>query len=171
MSPYMTFALLVSIVWAQMTVMPRAALGSAAPFLPLIAVVCWGILRGPNAGLAWAIVIGLMLDQMSPSPIGMYTVPLVVCAGVLLFGRRILLSHSIAVPAALVFVATFVYVLAQEALIGIGGGHVPWSPNTQFGLIAPRIALNLLWFPAVFFPLRAIARRIGGPRIGLGWEG
>ncbi len=171
MNPYATFAILLSIVWAQQALMPHTALGSAAPFLPLIAVVCWGLLRGPNAGLAWALIAGLMLDQLSPSPVGMYTLPLVVGAGVLLIGRRVLFSQNVVVPAALVSIATLVYVIAQETLIRGDGGHVPWALETQFALIAPRIVLNLLWFPAIFFPLRALARRIGGPRIGLGWEG
>ena len=171
MSPYATLAILVSIVWAQQAFIPHTSLGTAAPFLPLIAVVCWGILRGPNSGLAWAIISGIMLDQISPSPVGTYTVPLVVAAGVLLIGRRILLSHSLVVPAALVLSATLVYILVQQALIAVGGGHVQWAPQTQAALLAPRVVLNLVWFPALFFPLRALARRIGGPRIGLGWEG
>lgn len=171
MGPYATIAILLSIVWAQQALMPYAALGNASPFLPLVAVVCWGLLRGPDSGLAWALVVGLMLDQLSPSPVGMYTVPLVAAAGVLLIGRRLLMSQSVVVPAALVTVATLVYVTVQEGLIGAVGGHVPWAPETQVALIVPRIVLNLLWFPAVFFPLRALARRIGGPRLDLGWGG
>ena len=68
-------------------------------------------------------------------------------------------------------IASLVYLLAQQALIAAGGGHVPWSLRSQASLLLPRVVLNLVWFPALFFPLRAVARRIGGPRIGFGWEG
>jgi cell shape-determining protein MreD len=35
-------------------------------------------------------------------------------------------------------------------------------------VLVPAVALNLLWLPVVYFPLRLRADRLGDPRIG--WE-
>jgi hypothetical protein len=34
--------------------------------------------------------------------------------------------------------------------------------------LVPVVALNLLWLPVLYFPLRRLAGRIGPPRMG--WE-
>lgn len=168
MGPFATLALLGLLTFAQVTLVPAARLGSAAPLLPLLAVVSWGLVRDGRSGLWWAILAGLMLDLVSPAPVGMYTLPLVAAAAVVAAGRSRVFDRHLVLPALLAMVATATWVLGQLALIGLMGGHVDWTGPALAGLLAPALALNLLWLPLLFFPLRALARRAGRPRIE--WE-
>lgn len=168
MGPFATLLLLASLTFAQVTLVPSAGLGHAVPLLPLLAVVSWGLVRDGRSGLWWAILAGLMLDLVSPAPMGMYTLPLVAAAAVVAAGRSRVFDRHIVFPAVLAVLATATLLIGQLGLIGLSGGYVDWSGPALAGILAPSLALNLLWLPLLYFPLRALARRSGRPRIE--WE-
>jgi len=162
--------MLLLLVGLQITLAPRAGLGAAAPFLPLLAVVSWSVLRGPGTGIRWALALGLALDQLAPSPVGVYTLPLVAASGAAALGRGVAFERSIVLPAAMTAFATAVFILVQLGLIAAIGGHVPWDPWSLGQTVAPRIALNLLWLPAVYLPVRWLARSASQPVLGYGLD-
>ena len=166
--PYLAVPLLALVVVAQTTVVPATALGGTKPFLPLLFVVTWGLLRGPLAGAWWALTVGLMLDIVSPSPSLFYTVPLLLAVGVVALSRGRLFPSNLLMPWLVVIAATVAFVVAQRALLPLVGGSVGWLPATLMRELLPETALNLLWLPIAYFPLHALARRVGGPRID--WE-
>jgi rod shape-determining protein MreD len=168
MWPYVNLLILVVIVIAQTTVMSAASLGYTKPFLPLLAVVSWVLLRAPLAGAWWALALGLMLDMVSPSPSAFYTLPMMVVVLVAAVGRGRLFPSNLVIPWVLVAVATAAFIVTQRALIPLTGGTVDWSLSVLAREVMPEAALNLLWLPILYFPLRALARRTGGPRIE--WE-
>lgn len=168
MTPYVYLAILAAIVIAQTTLMPSAALGQTKPFLPLIAVVSWVLLRGPVPGAWWAIAVGLMLDAVSPAPAGFYTLPLLAAALIVSMGRGRFFPTNLLIPWLLVAVATAVFLLTQRLFIPFVGGYVEWSAPAMAREVFPEAALNLLWLPVLYLPLRALARRASGPRIE--WE-
>jgi rod shape-determining protein MreD len=168
MTPYVYLAILAAIVIAQTTVMPSAALGHTKPFLPLLAVVSWVLLRGPLPGAWWAVAIGLMLDAVSPTPAGFYTLPLLAAAVAVSIGRARFFPSNLVIPWLLVAVATAVFLITQRSFIPLVGGHVVWSAPALAREIFPETALNLLWLPVLYLPLRALARRTSGPRIEWG---
>ena len=168
MGPYATAALLTALAVAQVTLAPRAALGGAPPSFMLLAAVCWTVLRGPRAGLAWALAGGLLLDLVSPAPIGAYALPLVAAVAVVAAGRALTNARGPLLTAALVVVATVVALVAQLALIAAAGGNVAWRTREVGALVAPAVAMNLLWLVVLLPPLRRLARRVGGPRLEWG---
>lgn len=167
MNPYSAALVLFASVILQVTVMPSAALGSAVPHLPLLVIVSWGYVRGARAGMIWALAAGLLCDQLSAAPIGTYTLPLAAAAMVVGVGAG-RLADSIFMPAALAAAATAVFVLAQLAILALGGNVVEWSTPALARSFAPAVLLNLLWLPIVYFPLRWSYRRSDGRR--LAWE-
>lgn len=167
MNPYGAALVLLGAVIAQVALMPSAALGSAVPLLPLLAVVSWGDVRGPRQGVAWALTAGLLSDAMSPKPIGTYTLPLVAAALVVGVGAG-RLANALIMPAVLAAVATLVFVGGQIVVLGLTGNVVDLHPAALVETIVPTVLLNLLWLPIVYFPLRYLARRSGPPR--LAWE-
>ena len=169
MMPYIYVVILVSLALAQSTIVPATALGSTKPFLPLVAVVSWVLLRGPVSGAWWALAVGLTLDAISPIPGSFYTLPLLVAVGVVAIGRGRFFPQNIIVPWVFVGVATAVFLLTQRAMIPLSGGTVSWSVPVLAHEIVPEAALNLLWLPLLYLPLRALSRRTAGPRID--WEG
>lgn len=164
----MAVVILALIALAQATIVPYAALGHARPLLPVIVVVAWGLLQGFVPAVWWAIAAGLMLDALSPAPPGFYTIPLL-CAALIagLFRGRLFPAHLL-LPAAVLVIATASFDLVQRTLIDLDGGRVVWGAATLAEETIPLVVLNLIWLPVIYFPLRVLARRAGGPRID--WE-
>lgn len=174
MQPYVTVALLAGVVAIQTALVPFAALGSVKPLLPLLAVVAWGLLRGPWASLWWALVLGLIMDAVSPGPFGFYALPLAAVAGVTAIGRGRLAPGNLLLPGLVAAVATGVFSLAQRTLLWTmletsgNEGRLSWSAADLADELLPVVALNLLWLPVLFFPLRRLAAHIAPARIE--WE-
>jgi rod shape-determining protein MreD len=170
----MTLALLAAVVVAQTALMPFAALGSAKPLLPVLAVVSWGLLRGPAPAVWWALTMGALLDALSPAPFGFYTLPLIGAAAVASVGRRRLSGANVLLPGIAAAAATVAFALAQRVLLWLTLRQLPeasaltWRPYELANELAPVTALSLLWLPALYFPLRFLAARSAAP--SLGWE-
>lgn len=167
MNPYSATFILATLAVLQCTVMPSAALGYTRPLLPLLAVVTWGLHRGPAAGAWWALGAGLMLDIVSPSSVGTYTVPMLAAAGVVAVVRSRLYPTNLALPIAVAAAATVAFTLMQRTLLAVRVPGIAWSVPVLTEELLPAIALNLLWLPLLYFPLRALARA-AQPRID--WE-
>lgn len=168
LGPYLGLLLLFGLVQVQATVMPEAALGPSRPMLPVLAVIVWAILRGPSSGLWWALALGWMLDWRSPEPVGTYTLPMLSVALVGALGSRRVFANNLLLPGVLTVLGTVVFLLVQQALIGATGASTGWDREALTTMLLPAVALDLLWLPVVFFPLRAFAARFEDPRIG--WE-
>lgn len=174
MQPYVTLALLAGVVAIQTAMVPYAALGSVKPLVPLLVVVSWGLLRGPKAALWWALALGVMMDVLSPAAFGFYTLPLVGAAAIAALGRGRLASTNLLLPGIAAAGATVVFVFLQRTLLWTmlrTATEVPalsWAAADLADELLPVTALNLLWLPALFFPLRMLALRTAPPRIG--WE-
>lgn len=168
MSPYLALALLAAVTLAQVTLMPAASLGGTKPFLPLLVVVSWGLLRGPLAAFGWAIALGALLDIASPTPFGYYTVAMLAVAGIVALGHGRLYPGNLLLPGLVAAAATVVFLCVQLAPLILSGGLLAWQQTSWINLFAKSVALSLLWLPLVYFPLRAIAAWISGPRID--WE-
>jgi len=168
MTPYLHLGILALLVLAQTTVMASASLGTSKPFLPLIAVVSWTLLAGPLAGAWWALGAGLMLDVVSPSPQNFYTLPLLGVAVLAAVARARLFPANVLIPWVIVALASTAFVLAQRAVMPLWGGTPLWAIDGLGRELLHVVALNLLWLPVVYVPLRALAHRSRGPRIE--WE-
>lgn len=167
MNPYAATIVLAVLAVLQTTVMPYASLGNTRPLLPLLAVISWGLHRGAMAGAWWAVAAGLMLDLLSPAPFGTYTVPLVSAAAVVALVGGQLFPTNLALPVTVVAASTVTFTIVQRTILDLRGDNVAWSIRVLGEELLPAVALNLLWLPVLFFPLRALARA-ARPRIE--WE-
>lgn len=168
MGPYATSALLAVLAIAQLTIAPHAALDGAFPSLPLLAAVCWTVLRGPRDGLILAIGGGLLLDLASPAPIGMYSLSFAAATLVVGGGRALTNARGMLLTAVLVAVGTATAMAVQLALVAAAGGHVVLEARSAWELLIPAVAMNLVWLAVVYPPLRHLARRLGGDRLEWG---
>lgn len=165
MGPYATGALLVVLAIAQLTIAPRAALDGAFPSLPLLAAVCWTVLRGPRDGLILAIGGGLLLDLASPAPIGVYSLSFAAATLVVSAGRTLTNARGMLLTAVLAAAGTATAMAVQLALVAAAGGHVALGGRTVWELLVPAVAMNLVWLAVVYPPMRRLARRLGGSRL------
>ncbi len=157
MNPYAATLFLAALVLLQTTVTSHAAVNFTKPLLPLLAVVTWGLHRGPMSGAWWALAAGVFLDIVSSDPVGTYTLPMMAAAAVVAAVRARLHPTNLLLPVAVVAAATVAFTISQRILLAV---RVPisWSLTTLGEELLPAIALNLLWLPLLYFPLRAIAR-------------
>jgi cell shape-determining protein MreD len=99
----------------------------------------------------------------------MYSLPLVAVALLAGTGRSIAFGTHLVLPVVMTILATMLYGIVQLLLIGlVQGGHVMWALSDLGSVLLPIVALNLLWLPVLYFPLRALARRDAGPRMDWG---
>jgi rod shape-determining protein MreD len=169
--PFITLLWLALLAVLQTSAMPFAALGPAKPFLPLLAVVAWGLVKSPVSATWWAVGLGALLDMATPSPPGMYTVPMIAAAAVVTLGRSRLFPTNFLLPGAVAALATVAFTLVQRALLSAtlaDAAGVSWSVAALADDLAPALVLNLLWLPALYFPLRFIADRTGPPKMEWG---
>ncbi len=168
MNPYQALVVLGLLALVQVTLVPAAAVAGAKPVLPLLAVVCWGLLRGPWAGLAWALALGAMLDALSPAPFGYYTLALLAVAGVVALGHGRLHPGHLLLPGLITIAAALAFTAVQLAPFAMGQGALAWNSASLAALFAKSVALSLLWLPLMYVPLRLLAARSRGPRMD--WE-
>jgi rod shape-determining protein MreD len=137
--------------------------------LPVLAVVAWGLVRNRSEATWWALVLGYLMDWGSPTPFGTYLVPMMVAAAIVAAGGSTLFPSNFLMPGVVAAVATAGFTLTQRALVAaMSRGTMAWNPAAIAEDVIPVVALDLLWLPALYFPLKAVARRIGPPRIE--WE-
>jgi rod shape-determining protein MreD len=93
----------------QASLVGHLSIHGTLPSIMLIAVVNWGILRGTDEGMLWALLGGLCLDVFGSWPLGTSTVALVVVASLVSLGEGTFIRTHALLPLATVFAATILY--------------------------------------------------------------
>ena len=149
---------LLAVVWLafaaifQVSVAPQLSLHGAIPDLLLVSIVAWSLVRGPMAGLRWALVGGIALDLVSPEPLGSHTFSLIVVAFAAGFAERAFFRWNYPLLAMVVMVATVIYYLVLMGVMSSLGFHLSYlSVLTRIAL--PSAVLNGLISPALLWVL------------------
>ncbi|MGH2443398.1 MAG: rod shape-determining protein MreD [Chloroflexota bacterium] len=110
----------------QTSMMSHFTIGGALPSLVLMAVVNWGILRGPDQGMLWGFIGGLCLDVFSPYPFGTCVVALVLVTSVVSLGGGTFIRTHALLPIVTLFAATVLYYLAVMFILESTQHPVDW---------------------------------------------
>lgn len=156
---YLTAAVLALAVLIQATLLARIKFLGAAPDLLVVAVVCWGLIRGVADGLVWGFVGGLGVDIVSGLPVGTSSLGLMAVSLLAGLGRSSVFPGSLTLPMLLVALATPVHgwiVLLIEQMLGT---PVDWVTST-LRVILPEMGLNVLLVIIVYPALRWLATQI-----------
>jgi len=145
-----TAGAIVGAIVAQVMIAPHITLLGAVPSFPVLVVITLAIVEGPEAGAISGFAAGLALDLLGASPVGVWTLVLVVVgyvAGLLqenLFAEGWLMPVTVAVVAGLL--AEFSYLIVLEIL---GSGPAFW--RAVWTVVLPRGVYNtvlaLLLYP------------------------
>lgn len=135
----------------QAAVGPRLEVQGVLPGLVLLAVVCWGILRGMDQGMMWAFFGGLLLDVFSGWPFGANTVALVVVASLVSLGEGTFIRTHALLPLATVFGATVLYYLIVFFILESTQHPVDWVAGIR-SIVLPAALYNAV-LTVVAFPL------------------
>jgi rod shape-determining protein MreD len=137
------------------------------PNLVLVAVLAWSFQRGPNEGLVWAWVGGMLSDLASGAILGISALPLIVAAlitGVTyrrLFHGNVVLSGLVALFANVVF--EFIYlillVLTRESIM------FPTGILRTAGIL---VLIHTIGIPLGYLGTFWLVRIVEGPRLQVG---
>lgn len=151
----------------QVTLAPRLEVAGAFPNLVLVAVVGWTLARGAAAGIRWALAAGLLLDLVSPGPLGVHALGLVVAAYLAGFAQRYFEPDPIFLPTLSGAAATVVYNLVLIAIAMLTRHPIAFLPVLQLW-VAPSSLYDALLMPVALFLLRRVDRALPQP-IGIDW--
>ncbi len=137
------------------------------PNLMLMTVVAWSFRRGPNDGMVWGMIGGLMIDLASGAPLGISPLPLMVAALVVGAGRARIFSGNMVLSVIVALMTLALYQAMYILLLILAGQSVSWEEGV-LGVAAPLVLLNLVLMPVVYVVISWIARLTEGTRVRLG---
>ncbi|HEX8919740.1 MAG TPA: rod shape-determining protein MreD, partial [Chloroflexota bacterium] len=134
----------------QTSVADRFAINGVIPGIMLVVIVNWGILRGTDEGMLWALLGGLCLDVFTSWPFGTNTVALVIVASVVSLGQGTFMRTHVLLPPVTVFAATVLFYLIALFILASTQHSVDFLQALQTAVIPAALyngALNVLIFP------------------------
>lgn len=151
--------LLPILVVLQTSLMNHLAISGAIPGIVLLVVIDWGILRGPDQGMMWALIGGVGIDLFSSWPFGTSAVALVIVASIVsLGGGTFIRTHSLLPPVA-VFLGTVFYYLIAFFVLESTQHSVDWVAAFR-GAVLPIAAYNALLNVPIFWLVRRLESRV-----------
>jgi rod shape-determining protein MreD len=159
--------LLLAAAVLQVTLAPRLEVFGAFPNLVLLAVVGWTLIRGAGPGIRWAIGGGLLLDLVSPGPLGVHALALAVAAYGTGFLQRSFEPDPVMLPAAAGALATVAYNLVLVGVSELLAHPVALLPALQ-AWVAPSALYDAALVPIALLALRRLDRAIPQP-VAIEW--
>lgn len=148
----------------QSSLVPHLAVRAIVPGIVLITVVDWGILRGTDEGMLWALIGGICLDIFSGWPFGTCTVALVVVASLVSLGQGTFIRTHALLPLATVFGATILYYGVVLFILESTQHPVDWVPALRDIVLPVAIYNSVLNVPAFWLVHRLEGRVYPTPR-------
>lgn len=125
----------------QAGLVTHLAIRGIVPSILVVTVVDWGILRGTDEGMAWALIAGIWVDIISGLPFGTSAVALVIVASLVSLGEGTFMRTHALVPLGTVFAATVLYNLIVLFVLQSTQHPVDWTSALQ-GIILPAALYN-----------------------------
>jgi rod shape-determining protein MreD len=151
----------------QVTLAPRLEVFGAFPNLVLLAVVGWTLVRGAGPGIHWAIAGGLLLDLVSPGPLGVHALALTAAAYGTGFLQRSFAPGPVLLPSACGALATITYNLVLIGISELLGHPIAFLPVLQ-AWVAPSALYDAALVPPALLLLRHLDRVIPQP-VAIEW--
>ncbi len=158
--PVMLFTLIL-----QVAILPRFPVLGLVPLLSLLAAVSWGLLRGPEEGVLWAFVGGLMLDLFTSGPTGAITLAMMAAVLVVVLIQHNFPNSSFFLPILYAGLATVIYLVSYLLLITVfSRGDLSAE---AIRLLTPLIFLNALIMLPIHWLLSRLERVLSPRRVEL----
>jgi rod shape-determining protein MreD len=157
---YLVVPLLVVVAILQSTIIPQLAVWGVFADLPVLLVVSWGLLRGPQEGIIWGFIAGVVVDLLSGAPFGAATLSLMMVGFLSGLGKNSVFSGHIVFPVVAMFLATLLYNICFLLIVWLSGQPVIWL-DSVVRIILPSAVLNAALAPIVYLPTRWANARFG----------
>lgn len=150
--------MLIALALVQDVALTQLSVAGGRANLVLLAVVAWGLLRGPAEGMIWAFIGGMVLDLFSGGPMGGITLALLIVAFLAgqQWGSELGLAYIQLILVTLML--SFLYHILLLLVLGWRGYPVDWAYSLP-RVAAPSAALNAVVAPFIYRPLVWLDRR------------
>lgn len=148
----------------QVSVVQHVSLRGVLPSIMLILIVDWGILRGTDEGMLWALLGGVIIDSMSGWPFGTSTVALVTVAWAVSLGEGTFIRTHALLPMATVFGATVLYFLVAFFILLSTQHSIDWLAAMRDTVLPAAIYNAVLNIPGFWLVQRLEHRVYPTPR-------
>lgn len=143
----------------QASLVSHFSVRGALPSVMLLLVVNWGILRGTDEGMLWALIGGICIDTLSGWPFGTSTVALVVVASAVSLGEGTFIRTHALLPIGTVFGATILYYLVALFILVSTQHDVAWLSALQAAVLPAALYNAILNIPG-FWLTQKLEHRI-----------
>ena len=158
--------LLTGVALLQSVLFARVGLWGARFDLMFLVVLIWAVVRGPDEGLVWGFIGGLLIDMLSGGPMGATPIALVLVA--LFAGQG--WGQGIGSPAMRVLLLALagglIHHLAVLLLMAWTGHTLDWGYLIT-RVTVPSVLLNVALAPLVHMPLAWLERKTRREGFGL----
>lgn len=146
-------SILIAAAVLQVTLAPHLTVAGVFPNLVLISVAGWTLVGGARGGIRWAIAGGLLLDLLSPGPLGLHALALAAAAYAAGFLQRSYEADPVVLPATAGALAALIYnlvllgaaeLVGSHELLGAVASHWVLPATLYDALLTPPAALLLL---------------------------
>jgi rod shape-determining protein MreD len=165
MTLYLVVPFLVIVVILQATIMPHLTVMGVFADLPVLLVVCWGLLRGPREGIIWGFIAGVAVDVVSGAPFGAATLSMLLVGLLAGLGKNSVFAAHIVFPVIAVFLGAILYNVSFLLIVWISGRDVAWL-DSFLRIVLPAALLNAVLAPIVFLPMRGMYSRFSQEEMG-----
>lgn len=131
----------------------------------LVVVVGWTLVRGLAPGLRWALYGGLVLDLLSPLPIGAHLLALLLAVTTVAILTDGFPRDNRLMPTASVLVASLLYAACLGGVMAATGRPIAWG-RYPLTVVAPEALAN----GAVALPVFLLLTRFHRPSKHIGFE-
>jgi rod shape-determining protein MreD len=148
----------------QSSLVGHFAINGTLPAVMLVIVVDWGILRGPDEGMLWALIGGVCTDIFSGWPFGTSTIAMVVVASVVSLGGGTFIRTHALLPPATIFFSTVLYYLVAMFILESAHHPVAWQDGIRYVVLPIALYNALLNIPGFALVRRLESRVYPVPR-------
>ncbi len=151
-------AILVATTFLQATVLPVWWPLEVQPNIALILLVVWTGLNGIPAGIVMAAILGVTLDLLTLSPLGMNGLALLSAVLIAGLARQRILRSTLMIPLVLTVIAAIVQPFVLATIAGLlGSGEAPG--RTTLPVLVTQAFLCAVFVPPLFIMASWFARR------------
>lgn len=157
---YLSLPIMALLMVIQSAILPRFPIFVMVPQLELLAALAWGLLRGPNEGVVWAFVGGVLFDLFSTGPMGATPLALMIAVLAVSFVQANLPPNRFLWPIFLGGLGALIYLLVYYGVARLSGK----SPAGFTNLVSI-ILLHAVFMIPIYWALAAFSNILNPRRI------
>jgi rod shape-determining protein MreD len=151
----------------QSSVLPLFPIFGVVPNVVLLIVMGWSFHNGPNAGMVWALIGGLLVDLTSGTPLGLSVLPFIVAVLIASVGYARVYRANLILPALITLAALVTCQVLYLLLSAAVGRPVLWG-QVLGEVVFPWLLFHMVVMPGFYFAAAWLSDLVGSRDLNFG---